>query len=107
MSFASLPVGHNQKKVIEVSAEYVDAMNDSLKWLIVFVVAWVYNKYLKKSFGGYAGGISQTTVLNETMVTAGLMMIGLLVYHFVVEKVVVFLPRSGQSTYYMARKRTR
>jgi hypothetical protein len=92
-----------RKQILEIPAEYVDAANDSLKWLIVLVISFAYNQYFGQRYGvaGLAGG-----PLNLTLKTAGLTALGFFVYHFVIQRVVVFMPKSGQSTYYMALKRS-
>ena len=104
MSLNTVPHGSMQKKVIEVPAEYVDAANDSLKWLIVLLVSFAYNQQFAGEYGN--GGLTGSAPLKHTLRTAGLTALGLFIYHFLVQKVVVFMPKSGQSTYYMALKRS-
>ena len=104
MSLNTVPHGSMQKKVIELPAEYVDAANDSLKWLIVLLISFAYSQNFAREYG--AGGLSGGSAIRQTLTTAGLTAVGLFVYHFLVQKVVVFMPKSGQSTYYMALKRS-
>jgi hypothetical protein len=103
MPVNSVPVGMFQKKVLEVPAQYVDAANDSLKWLVVVLISFAYNKYVGSRYG--FNDVPTGNTIQSTMVTASVMALGLFIYHFVVQRVVVFLPKSGQSTYYMALKR--
>lgn len=103
MPLNTVPVGASQKKVVELPAEYVDAANDSLKWLLVLLVSYVWNARFAPKYGGL--GLGTRSVLKSTFMTAGLMAFSLFLYHFVVQKLFVFLPKSGQSTYYMALKR--
>lgn len=103
MPVNTVPVGSMQKKVVEVPAEYVDAANDALKWVIILLISTAYNKYLSSKFGG--SGIVSGDLYQDAIKTALVMGVGFLVYHFVVQKVFVFMPVSGQSTYYMALKR--
>jgi hypothetical protein len=92
-----------KKQILEIPAEYVDAANDSLKWLIVLVISFAYNQYFGGRYGaaGLSGG-----PLSLTLKTAGVTAFGFFVYHLVVQRLVIFMPKSGQSTYYMALKRT-
>jgi heptaprenylglyceryl phosphate synthase len=99
MSFSALM----SKKIIEVPAMYVDAANDSLKWLIVLMVAFVYNTKFAVTYG--EGGISSSSAIDQSMRTAGLMALGLFIYHFVAMKLLVFMPASGERMYYFALKR--
>lgn len=91
------------KRVIQVDAQWVDAANDSLKWLIVLLVSFAYNNYLKAKYG--AGGLSGDVPMKQVLTTAAVTAVGLFVYHFVVQRFVVFFPSNGQSTYYWALKR--
>ena len=91
------------KQVVEVPAEYVDTANDSLKWLVILMVALAYNTYMQAPFG--VAGVGTPYNLRMTLVTAGLTALGLFIYHFVVSRLFVFMPKAGQSTYYWALKR--
>jgi ABC-type methionine transport system permease subunit len=101
---SSITLGSMQKQIIEVPAEFVDAANDSLKWLIVLLVSLVYSQQMASRYG--AGGLGSSSTLRMTLTTAAVTAVGLFIYHFVVQKFVMFMPQSGQSTYYMALKRT-
>lgn len=104
MSSTVVPTGTMKKTVIELPAQYVDAANDSLKWLVVLVIAFAWNRQLGTRFG-QGNLIDPRTALNDTLRTAGVTALGLFVYHFIIQRVVVFMPKAGQSTYYMALKR--
>jgi hypothetical protein len=93
------------KKVIQVDAMWVDAANDSLKWLIILAVSYGYNEYIKAKTGNNEGGITGTDAMQQVMTTAAVTAVGLFVYYFVIQRLIVFLPSNGQSTYYWALKR--
>jgi hypothetical protein len=94
------------KKTIEVPAQYVDMANDALKWLIVLLITYAY-AYLKldDTFGGSAGSVMNGDI-GWVMRTAAVTAVGFFVYNFVISRVVMFVPKRGEGTYYMALKRS-
>lgn len=83
-------------KLIEVSADLKDFAEDSLKAAVVLASGWLLNKYVYGSDSSFDATQSQIMAL----------MIGLGVFHFVVDSMLVrFVVKDGQEGYYTARRR--
>lgn len=100
-------MSNNMRKSVQVDAEYVDPANDSMKWLMIMVVALLWNKLYFRYQSSLSGiGISYMTMgsWKATLTTSALVAVALFLYHFVVRKFLIFLPKVGQNTYYLSLK---
>ena len=94
------------RKSVQVDAEYVDPANDSMKWLMIMIVALLWNKALVQFPGLRGAGPSYMSMgtWRATLTTGALVTFALFLYHFVVRKFLIFLPKVGQNTYYLSLK---
>jgi len=91
------------KQVIEIQAEFVDAANDSVKWLVILAVAFAWNTFAGRDYGYTRLGATLDPY--DMLRTAAITAAALFAYHFIIQRFVVFAPKAGQSTYYWALKR--
>jgi hypothetical protein len=94
------------KQLLPLAAEYVDAANDAVKFIVVLVCVNLFNQY--KDFVPFLGNLPGSgfgTRGYQQAATTGLVVaMGFLVYQLLVSKLVMFVPSPGQATYYMALK---
>jgi hypothetical protein len=95
------------KTLIHVPAEYVDAANDAVKWAVALTISTLFNTQALSALGLsnasasiFGGGTHQ-----QAVITAVVLAIGFLVYQLLVSRFVMFVPKPGQATYYIALKR--
>jgi hypothetical protein len=96
------------KTLIHVPAEYVDAANDAVKWVVALLVAGLWNNFAVRRMGVprdmetmFGFGTQKQAVVSGVVLA-----LGFLVYQLLVARLVMFVPLPGQATYYIALKRS-
>jgi hypothetical protein len=90
------------KTLIHVPAEYVDAANDAVKWAVALLVANLFNR--RGGFLGMGATAFGQASDQRAVVTAFVLGAGFLVYQLLIARFIMFVPKAGQATYYIALK---
>jgi hypothetical protein len=96
------------KTLIHVPAEYVDAANDAVKWVVALLVSGLWNQFAIKSLGLRQDSVTMFGFGSHRQSVIGgvVLALGFLVYQLLVARFVMFVPMPGQATYYISLKRS-